>query len=249
MKSCFRRGSAVAGLALTAAFTALPAYAGGDSEVVGTPAPANNFGPAARANLHGTTNVATNLVQGFVLSESYAISSLEFYGTATDIDLYITDLVGVGASDVTNVMWESHDITSPSGRAWREVLAGIDDQHALDAVAFWLECERYAPDEGAPISVLIARCQHTATWLATRLHAVRGADAALYAAAHAQADALIHALTALAERGTQTVPRRLLERLVDEVTGHSPDPSTFAEAAHATACSWRVSPTCSRRPP
>lgn len=123
MKISIRRGSAAAGLALAAALTATPALAG-DSMVVGTSAPASNFGPATRANLN-VSGTATNLAQRFYLPETVALSSLEFYGTATNIDLYITNAVGEGtASDITNVMWESHGFSSGSGRAWREVETG-----------------------------------------------------------------------------------------------------------------------------
>lgn len=121
------------------------------------------------------------------------------------------------------------------GRAWHTALAQIDDPGVRDEVAFWLEGERFPADEGAPIATLIERCQRTATWLTARLHGAGGVDMALYGAALAQAEALIGALDGLAARGAAALQRLRLERLVDEVTGHSPDPATFAEAGHVPA--------------
>lgn len=104
-----------------------------------------------------------------------------------------------------------------------------------EEVAWWLEGERYAPDEGAPVQVLIERAQRCTSWLVRRSSMLTGSERDLYAAAIAQSEALIDALARLAERGAERVPRLMLERLVDEVTGHSPDPSTFAEAGRVRA--------------
>ena len=102
-------------------------------------------------------------------------------------------------------------------------------------VGYWLEGERYLPEHGAPTETLIERAQHCSTWLARRLAAAAGSERELYAAALGQSEALIEALASLGKRGTERVPRLLLERLVDEVTGFSPDPATFAEANHVRA--------------
>jgi len=139
------------------------------------------------------------------------------------------------------------------GHAWAEALAGLaererqlaaergdaDVEARIEAmradVRYWLECERFAPDLGAPTTVLIERAQRCSTWLARRLNAADGSERELFAAALAQSEALIDALASLRERRTERVGRLLLERLVDEVTGFSPDPSISAEAGHVRA--------------
>ncbi|HEX6993440.1 MAG TPA: PD-(D/E)XK nuclease family protein [Gammaproteobacteria bacterium] len=139
------------------------------------------------------------------------------------------------------------------GHAWADALAELAERErqaaaergdtdaearieALRAdVRYWLECERFAPDDGAPTTLLIERAQRCSTWLARRLNATDGSERELFAAALAQSEALIDALASLRERGTEQVGRLLLERLVDEVTGFSPDPAIFSEAGHVRA--------------
>src|SRR5690606_29974178 len=138
------------------------------------------------------------------------------------------------------------------GHAWtaaleklaeRERAAAESDDPAVESriaslradVGYWLECERYAPEHGAPVTVLIERTQRCSTWLAQRVNTASGVERELYAAALGQSEALIDALASLRERGAERVGRLLLERLVDEVTGFSPDPATFAEAEHFCA--------------
>src|SRR5690606_6247914 len=49
------------------------------------------------------------------------------------------------------------------------------------------------------------------------------------------AEALIRAFEALAAQGLEHLPRLECERLIDEVGGHAPDPSVFAEVDHVAA--------------
>lgn len=135
------------------------------------------------------------------------------------------------------------------GTAWRHALDRIsermrtklersDDEVAalIDDVRYWLEGERHDPAGGAPLPVLIERARRCTNWLARRLHMLDDeADVSLYAAAEAQADALVAGLGVLLERGETVLPRIALERLVDEVGGRSADPGTFAEAGHVLA--------------
>ena len=103
-------------------------------------------------------------------------------------------------------------------------------------IAAWLDCERYSPLDGAPIEALIARSQRCASWLVARLHVLTASgDQTLFSSALGQAEALIESLARLKEQGHERLPRIELERLLDEVTGGSHDPDTFAEAAHARA--------------
>ena len=101
------------------------------------------------------------------------------------------------------------------------------------SVEFWLDGERYDSRSGAPLDALVARIQRVASWAATRLNTTGGGvEATLFAAAHAQADALLAGLQDLAR---ERVPRLELERLIDEVNTDSPDPSFFEEAGHVRA--------------
>lgn len=104
-------------------------------------------------------------------------------------------------------------------------------------IRYWLESERYASGDGAPIDTLIERARRCTAWLAGKLHASDEEDqaAVLFAAAEAQGEALIAALTDLRARGASAIGRIALERLVDEVGGHAPDPTTFAQAGHVSA--------------
>lgn len=103
-------------------------------------------------------------------------------------------------------------------------------------IAYWLELERHSPRTGAPLSLLIERAQRCAAWLTGQLHAAdKDERAVLYAAAVAQGEALIAALGELQARGDARIHRIALEQLVDEVSGHPPDPAAFAQAGHVRA--------------
>jgi hypothetical protein len=111
-------------------------------------------------------------------------------------------------------------------------------------IAYWLEGERYAPQDGAPLAALIERAQRCTSWLTAKRHALDEDDAAaaLFATAEAQGQALMAALAALEAQGAgggggaETLLRRIpLERLVDEVAGHAADPAAFAQANHVRA--------------
>ena len=146
-------------------------------------------------------------------------------------------------SRIAGAVAESPGIGGPK---WIEALRWIErtqrEQHEATEeeirelranVEFWLEGERYDFRSGAPLDVLGARIQRVASWAAMRLNtAADGAEATLFAAAHAQAEALLAGLQDLAR---ERVPRLELERLIDEVNTAAPDPSFFGEAGHVRA--------------
>lgn len=76
-------------------------------------------GPASKAFL-STDGTATNLVQRIVIPEAIQVTSIGFFGGGTDIDLFLTNMVGAGASDVLNVMWSTSGFTATGLRAWRD---------------------------------------------------------------------------------------------------------------------------------
>ena len=120
-------------------------------------------------------------------------------------------------------------------RTQREGLEATEREiHELRAnVEFWLEGERYDSRSGAPVDVLVPRIQRVASWAAMRLSpSTDGGEATLFAAAHAQAEALLVGLRDLARTH---VPRLELERLIDEVNTEASDPAFFGEAGHVRA--------------
>jgi len=135
------------------------------------------------------------------------------------------------------------------GTAWREALERVADRMRtrfergeketaalLADIAYWLDGERFRPDTGAPLTVLIDRAQRCTTWLARKLHTLTDPhEVALFGGAEAQGEALIAALGELRDRGDTRIARIALERLVDEVGGRAADPGAFAEAGHVAA--------------
>lgn len=113
MKKSTRKIVLFAGLAVTGIGLSASAHA---DDLVFTSQP-SQFGVMDRANLDSTGN-ATNLIQTFTLPTASEISSLSYFGLASGVDLYITDEVGAGASDLTSVMWETHGYSAGGGRAW-----------------------------------------------------------------------------------------------------------------------------------
>ena len=103
-------------------------------------------------------------------------------------------------------------------------------------IAYWLEGDRYDPSVGAPFETLLRSTKRVSTWASAQFHTVESeSEAALFAAAHAQAEALLTELEGLRKSGAQRIARLELERRIDEVTTDAPDPSTYEEANHARA--------------
>ena len=103
-------------------------------------------------------------------------------------------------------------------------------------IAFWLEAERHDPDDGAPLETLLERTGRVSAWASTQSNTVESeSEAAMFAAAHAQAQALLTELAELRQSGARRIERLELQRRIDEVTTDAPDPSTYGEAGHARA--------------
>ena len=118
----------------------------------------------------------------------------------------------------------------------RDETGDADIERLRSDIAFWLESERHDPRAGAPVDDVVARTQRVSNWAAARLNTVEtAAEAELFAAARAQAEALLAGLAQHREGGAESIPRLNLERMVDEVTTDAPDPSTFAQAGHPRA--------------
>ena len=118
----------------------------------------------------------------------------------------------------------------------RDGTRDADVERQRSSIAFWLERQRHDPRVGAPIDDVVARAQRVSTWAAGRLNtADTAAEAGLFAAAQAQAEALLAGLAHHRDGAADCIPRLELERMVDEVTTDAPDPSMFAEAGHPRA--------------
>ena len=124
------------------------------------------------------------------------------------------------------------------GQAQRETYGAQETEvEQLRAeIEYWLGGDRYDPVTGAPLEALLSRAQRVSAWASAQIHTVEnGAEAALFAAAQAQAEALSTELAGLRSEGDEPIDRLALERRIDEVTTEAPDPSTYEEAGHSRA--------------
>lgn len=118
MQTSTRYLSALAGAAVAIATVG----AASAETVVNTTSP-SVFGIFETANLDNE-NMATNLAQQFSLSSTYNLDSLSFFGSGTNIDMYIIDAVAPDGDDPDSVLWEAHGIEAPGSRSWRDVPIG-----------------------------------------------------------------------------------------------------------------------------
>lgn len=91
--------------------------AGSDIDLVQTTSP-SSFGTFKTANLTAA-NIATNLIQEFQVTGTYELSTVSFFGSGTNIDLYIVDAIAPIGSDPDSILWESQGISAPGSRSWR----------------------------------------------------------------------------------------------------------------------------------
>ena len=151
------------------------------------------------------------------------------------------------------IRWRLADAVAASpgigGPAWIDAVEGIaqtlrehyeagekEVERYRSDIAFWLEAERYDPDTGAPLEALFQRTGRISAWASTQTNTVESeSEAAMFAAAHAQANALLTELEELRQNGARRIQRLELQRRIDEVTTDAPDPSTYAEAGRARA--------------
>lgn len=151
------------------------------------------------------------------------------------------------------IRWRLADAVAASpgigGPVWIDAIEGIaqtlrehyeagekEVERYRSDIAFWLEAERYDPDTGAPLEALFQRTGRISAWASTQTNTVESeSEAAMFAAAHGQANALLTELEELRQNGARRIERLELQRRIDEVTTDAPDPSTYAEAGRARA--------------
>ena len=136
------------------------------------------------------------------------------------------------------------------GRAWQEALHEIMEYESKEKEAdeaqlkqlqeeidFWVAGSRFDPDKGAPIAVIVERCEEIAKWLGKMRWAdAESPDQMLYINAYSQTRDLCQALEHLAAQGLKSVRQAQLNRLLDEVTGAgAPVTDRFSECGHVPA--------------
>lgn len=103
-----------------------------------------------------------------------------------------------------------------------DCLADPEADHRLqEAMAFWLQPERFAPDSGVPGTQLAARVRRVAEWLlGAREASADPARQALYNTAVNQARELVKAIERLAAAGRERLTRDNVLRLIEDVRGN-----------------------------
>ncbi|MDO8863331.1 PD-(D/E)XK nuclease family protein [Haliea sp. E1-2-M8] len=102
-----------------------------------------------------------------------------------------------------------------------DCLAAAEDGQILEeAIAFWLQPERFAPDSGVPGAQLAARARRVAEWLLrAREASTDPAQHTLYNTAINQAQELVKAIERLAAAGRDRLTRDNVLRLIEDVRG------------------------------
>ncbi|MEM9620689.1 MAG: PD-(D/E)XK nuclease family protein [Pseudomonadota bacterium] len=145
------------------------------------------------------------------------------------------------------------------GQAWQAALADIgqtldgSDEASVEAgqrhlrqIETWLAGQRFDPEQGAPIEVLLKRVQDCRRWVtvlqntgaASKVESAAAAytsTPAIYGAALGQTAALLTALEELRSAGRQQLPKIELDRLVHDVSRPQADPTLLAQAGHVAA--------------
>ena len=135
------------------------------------------------------------------------------------------------------------------GAAWSEAMAklqeeaveraGGDSQAAgrlAERIDEWLGGNRFAPETGAPLSLVAERCAQVARWAASwaAAEAIDPPLRDLLLAATTQATQTQRTLDAMARAGQERIGKLQLERLLDQLTSHGvPVPGLVAECGHA----------------
>lgn len=102
-----------------------------------------------------------------------------------------------------------------------DCLAAADaDRNLAEAIGFWLQPERFAPDSGVPGDELATRARRVAEWLlGAREASADPAQQALYNTAINQAQELVKAIERLATHGRERLTRDNVLRLIEDVRG------------------------------
>ena len=129
------------------------------------------------------------------------------------------------------------DAPGIGGKGWQELLdeiaADLGERGArvMADVAFWIEHERFAPAERAPLPAALERAERLAAFFSNRLLDEDLARRAAWHAGHAQTSALRLALQALMAQGDDRIGPEMLNKLVAQASGRgSGNPLLDAQA-------------------
>ena len=144
----------------------------------------------------------------------------------------VLEAPGIGGRSWQNALQEIMEYESKERKSDKKQLRQI--QQDID---FWVAGPRFAPNIGAPIAVIIERCEKIARWLEKmRWVDADSLDQMIYISAYGQTRDLCQALEYLASQGLKSVDQTQLNRLMDVVTGAgTPVTDKFSECSHVQA--------------
>ncbi len=128
------------------------------------------------------------------------------------------------------------------GSGWAEALhdievgAGVDAARVLGDVRFWIEHERYRPDEKAPLATVYQRVDRLAEFFHRRLNDEDEARRAGWHAGHAQAAQVRQSIKRLIAQGVDRIAPEALDKLVAQATARGTDNPLLQAQAGAQAC-------------
>lgn len=122
----------------------------------------------------------------------------------------IADKPGIGSADWVDTIKQLIDNEEDAKRA-KKLGAEID---------YWLECERFDPEIGIEITILLNRIEAVSTWLGMAMSIDQSEySQSLYSTAKGQAEDLSNAVQRLSRYNEGVLTRTLIRRLIDDVRG------------------------------
>jgi hypothetical protein len=130
-----------------------------------------------------------------------------------------------------------------SGQKWTDLLKAVEAHHGdelapavLKEIAFWVEHQRFDPEQGAPLSDVYDRVDRLSSFFSARLMDDDPARRASWLAGLEQSEAMLKTLTSLDSQGVKLIKEELLERLVVQVaSAGASDPTMTARVGAGAA--------------
>ena len=122
------------------------------------------------------------------------------------------------------------DAPGIGGEYWQKTLAEIDIHYGTErspgvreAIAAWVEHQRFPMADGAPLDAVIARVERLADFFRVRLGEADVARRLSFHAGFAQCNACLDSLNGLKQQGTEHIRPRQLQKLVSQATANGSD--------------------------
>ena len=134
------------------------------------------------------------------------------------------------------------DYPGVGGPRWDEALneimfdAGDQQQEALEAIAFWVNHERFDPESGAPLSFVLERTQQLSAYFTQLPARANPALTQAYAAGKSQCEAFAQNLQGLMDQGIDKLKARQLEQLAAQATARGSDHPLRVAQVGAQSC-------------